>query len=236
MSDGFLHRYFLNNGGKKLYKWSHYFDAYERHFARFRGQSPTMVEIGVAGGGSLDMWKAYFGPGARIVGVDVDQSCKQHESEGIEVIIGSQDNPVVIDSIFAKYPNIDIVLDDGSHQMRHVMKTFQLMYDRISANGVYMVEDLHTAYWNEYEGGLKRAGTFIEHAKDLIDALNAVHTREAVPISDFTRSTHSMSCYDSIIAFEKRPQGRRFAPTTVAMPLEAPKPKAPPAPDPKAPS
>jgi hypothetical protein len=29
MSDGFLHRYFLNNGDKKIHKWIHYFDMYE---------------------------------------------------------------------------------------------------------------------------------------------------------------------------------------------------------------
>ena len=65
MSDGFLHKYFLNNAHKRLHKWVHYFDIYERHFERFRGKSPTMIEIGVQGGGSLAMWKEYFGPGSR---------------------------------------------------------------------------------------------------------------------------------------------------------------------------
>lgn len=214
---------FSQQRGKKLYKWAHYFDVYERHFARFRGQAPTMLEIGVAGGGSLAMWKAYFGPGARIIGVDVQPHCKEHESEGIEIFIGSQDDPALIEQIFAKYPNIDIVLDDGSHQMHHVMASFQLLYDRINPNGVYMVEDLHTAYWDEFGGGHKRPGTFIEHAKDLIDAVNAVHARDAVPVSEFTRSTHAISFYDSIVAFEKAPQGRRFAPTSNAMGLDTPK-------------
>ena len=65
LSDGFLHKYFLNNAHKRLHKWVHYFDIYERHFERFRGKSPTMIEIGVQGGGSLAMWKEYFGPGSR---------------------------------------------------------------------------------------------------------------------------------------------------------------------------
>ena len=60
MSDGFLHRYFLNNGDKKIHKWIHYFDAYERHLGRFRNKSPVMLEIGVFGGGSLKMWKDYW--------------------------------------------------------------------------------------------------------------------------------------------------------------------------------
>ncbi len=58
----------------------------------------------------------------------------------------------------------------------------------------------------------------MELAKDLMDSLNAAHTRGALPISDFTASTFSMSVYDSIIAFERRPQGARLAPVTQPMP------------------
>lgn len=215
--DGFLHRYFLNNGHKRLHKWVHYFDIYERHFARFRGKRTTMVEIGVSGGGSLAMWRAYLGPQARIIGIDIDPSCKAHEAEGIEVMIGSQDSPALLDNLLARYPKIDIVLDDGSHMMRHVNASFRHLYPRISPEGVYMVEDLHTAYWDEYEGGLRRPGSFMETAKDLMDELNAAHSRGVLPVSDFTRSTFSMSVYDSIIAFERRPQGARHAPITEPM-------------------
>jgi cephalosporin hydroxylase len=218
MSDhGFLHRYFLNNGHKRLHKWVHYFDIYERHFERFRGKPTTMVEIGVSGGGSLAMWRAYLGSEARIIGIDIDPSCKAHEAEGIEVMIGSQDSPELLDNLLTRYPNIDIVLDDGSHMMRHVNATFRYLYPHISPNGVYMVEDLHTAYWEEYEGGLRRPGSFIETAKDLMDELNAAHSRGVLPVSDFTRSTFSMSVYDSIIAFDRRPQGTRHAPITEPM-------------------
>jgi hypothetical protein len=217
--DGFLHRYFLNNGHKRLHKWVHYFDIYERHFERFRAKPATMVEIGVSGGGSLAMWRAYLGPQARIIGIDINPACKAHEAEGIEVIIGSQDDPKLLDDLLARHPDIDIVLDDGSHQMRHVSATFRHLYPRISPHGVYMIEDLHAAYWEEHEGGLRRAGTFIEYAKELMDEINASHSRGALPVSDFTRSTFSMSVYDSIIAFERRPQGRRHAPVTGPMPL-----------------
>src|SRR2546427_93714 len=75
----------------------------------------------------------------------------------------------------------DIVLDDGSHKMSHVTATFQFLYPLMLKNGVYMVEDLHTAYWDEYEGGLRKLSTFIELCKDLIDELNANHSRGALP-------------------------------------------------------
>ena len=208
-SDGFLHKYFLNNGHKPLHKWLHYFDVYEHHFERFRHRPVTMIEIGVASGGSLAMWRDYFGPQSRIIGIDVNPACKVNEADGIEIHIGSQDDTDLLDRILALHPVIDIVLDDGSHMMRHQIATFQHLYPRISPRGVYMVEDLHTSYWDDYEGGLRRPGTFIEFSKDLLDSLNAVHTRGSAPITDFTTSTFSISAYDSIIAFERRPQGKR---------------------------
>ncbi len=209
MSDGFLHRYFLNNGDKKIHKWIHYFDMYERHLGRFRNKSPVMLEIGVFGGGSLKMWKDYLGAGSRIIGIDINPVCKQYEEEGIEIFIGSQDDPNVINQIFEKYPNIDIVLDDGSHIMNHMITSFELKYNRVNLNGVYIVEDTHTCYWDSYGGGLKREGSFMEFVKHKLDEMNAQYTQGELPISYFTLSTDYIACYDSVVVFERKPQGKR---------------------------
>lgn len=217
MTDGFLHRYFLNNSEKLIFKWNHYFDIYERHLSRFRGRSPVIIEIGVMGGGSLAMWREYFGDGCRVVGIDIDPKCKAHQDRDIEVFVGSQDDPTLFESVFSKYPRIDVVVDDGSHRMKETIATFCLMYDRIQSNGVYMVEDTHTSYWDEYGGGLRRSGTFIEFVKEKLDEINALHTKGALPVSEFTRSTGCIACYDSMIVFEKRRQGTRQAISTRGM-------------------
>jgi hypothetical protein len=212
-----LHRYFLANGGKRLHKWMHYFDIYEHHFARFRDAGPTVLEIGVFGGGSLQMWKAYFGPGARVVGLDVDPACRAHEDDGVVIHIGSQGDVGLLDHIVAENPPIDIVIDDGSHRMEHMRASFEHLYPGISPRGVYLVEDMHTCYWPEYGGGLREPASFIEFTKGKLDEINAVHTRDAVATTDFTRSTRSITIYDSVCVFEKAPQGVRQAPITGAM-------------------
>jgi cephalosporin hydroxylase len=180
---------------------------------------PVVLEIGVMGGGSLEMWKAYFGEGCRIIGVDIHPEFKQHESMGVEIFIGSQDDPAVIAQILEKYPSIDIVIDDGSHNYEHMIASFNLLYSKISPNGVYLVEDTHTNYWPDWGlgGGLKKEGTFIEFSKNKIDEISAYYTGGAVPVSDFTVSTDSISFYDSVIVYEKRPQGARQAPITRGM-------------------
>lgn len=230
MNDGFLHQYFLNNPQKPIYKWIHYFDIYERHFAQFRGKAPVLVEIGVLEGGSLQMWKDYFGAGSQIVGIDINPACAQHAGDGIDVIIGSQSDPAVIDQVFAKYPQVDIVIDDGSHLMPDVLTSFKLMYSRLQPHGVYLIEDTHTSYWDEYGGGWQREGAVMEFVKAQLDALNAVHTRGVVPVSEITRSTRCIVCYDSIVVFERCPQGIRQTLITQAMdtpqtPYQRPDPK-----------
>jgi 23S rRNA U2552 (ribose-2'-O)-methylase RlmE/FtsJ len=176
-----------------------------------------MIEIGVMGGGSLAMWREYLGPDSRIIGIDINPKCKEHEDDGIEIFIGSQDDPATIDAIFSKYSKIDIVLDDGSHMMQHMISSFELMYHRLDSNGVYIVEDTHTSYWEDYGGGLGREGSFMEFVKQKLDEINAVHAREALPVTEFTRSTDCVACYDSVVAFERRRQGGRQAPITQGM-------------------
>jgi cephalosporin hydroxylase len=207
--DGFLHRYILNNSYKRIHKWVHYFDIYERHFERFRDKRPVMLEIGVQGGGSLAMWKAYFGPGSKIIGIDIDANCKQHECEDIEIFIGNQSSADIMNAILQKYPEVDIVLDDGSHIGSDTIASFNMLYDHVSPNGIYMVEDTHTSYWPKFQGGLNVNGTFVEFSKNKIDEVNAIHTEGAIPMSKFTTSTDSITYYDSVVVFERRPQSVR---------------------------
>ena len=203
---------FLTNQGGVIHKWEHYFPIYERYFRPWRNKSLTFLEIGVAKGGSLQMWRRAFGPLARIVGVDIDPKCRRHEGPGVFVRIGDQSDLGFLRSVIDEFGAPDIVLDDGSHQMAHIRATFDFLYPRLPKNGVYMVEDLHTAYWDEYGGGLHEPQTFIAHAKSLIDQLNADHARGALQPDAFTRDTFSIAFFDSVVVFEKGQVWRKEAP------------------------
>ena len=61
--------------------------------SRFRDTEFRMLEIGVWKGGSLDMWRRYFGASATIVGIDVNPECAQVVDSPNVVRIGSQDDP-----------------------------------------------------------------------------------------------------------------------------------------------
>lgn len=209
MSD--LHKYFLNNNGKVIHKWIHYFDIYEKHFSSLRSKPLLMFEIGVFKGGSLEMWNSYFGNQATIVGIDINPESKVPTPQNTYIEIGDQSDTNFLQSLIDKYGIPDIVLDDGSHMMKDLKTTFEFLYPRIKDNGIYLVEDLHTCYWGEFGGGLHNSNSFMEYIKDKIDELHAYYTREVLSPTEFTKSTQSISIYDSIAVFEKRPQPKKYA-------------------------
>jgi hypothetical protein len=202
---------FLTNQKRTIHKWIHYFPIYEDHFERYINRPMVFLEIGVGQGGSLQLWKRHFGPLAQIVGIDINETCKEFEEDQIAVRIGDQADFRFLDSVLAEFGPPDVVLDDGSHMMSHVRASFGHLYPRISPTGIYMVEDLHTAYWPEFEGGLHRNGSFIERCKGLIDELNADHIRGALAPTAFTGSTLSMHFYDSVVVFERGRHLRKHA-------------------------
>ncbi len=194
---------FVTHRGRSIHKWAHYLPIYERHLERFAGRSLILYEIGVSGGGSLQLWKKYFGPYASIVGIDIDPACASMEERQISVRIGDQADTAFLADVVAEFGPPDVVIDDGSHMPGDLWASFAFLYPLMRRDGLYLVEDLHTAYWENFGGGLRRAGTFVERAKDLIDELNAPSSAGATHVTDFSRSTWSMHFYDSIVIFEK---------------------------------
>lgn len=194
---------FKTNDGKVIHKWLHYFPIYEKHLSQWRNKTLTFVEIGVSKGGSLQMWQRFFGPMATIVGVDLDPGCAEHQEQGIHVRIGDQSDPAFLKSIVDEFGQPDIILDDGSHRMDHIASSFLYLYPQLSKNGLYLVEDLHTAYWEEFGGGVDRGDTFINISKRFIDSLYADHSRGVIQPDFMTKNTFGISFYDSVIVFER---------------------------------
>ncbi|MDR0804744.1 MAG: class I SAM-dependent methyltransferase [Oscillospiraceae bacterium] len=195
-----LYKDFRDNPNRMVDKWMHYFPVYEKHFGRFVNQSVNFWEIGVCMGGSVQMWDRYFGPFAQIIGIDILPECKQFENGNIHIEIGDQKDTEFLEFLVDKYGPPDIVLDDGSHIMSDACQTFDFLYPKVSKNGVYMVEDMHTAYMSGiYEGGLKEPGSFIEKSKDLVDSMNRF---SGLPTA-FADTIFEIAFYESIVCFEK---------------------------------
>ena len=185
-------------------KWQHYFSIYETHFAKYRGRRLRFLEIGVSQGGSLDMWKSYFGPRASIIGVDIDPACRRFHDDQVEIIIGDQGDPAFLKQLAQQVGEVDAILDDGGHRMDQQILTFEHLYPLLKDGGVYMCEDVHTSYDPTHGGGLGKPDTFIEYMKTRIDDLHDWYYRNPDATS-VARTTRSISFYDSIVVLEKKP-------------------------------
>lgn len=206
-----LEKYFKLNDKRVIHKWNHYFDVYDRHFSKYRNKDIVILEIGVSQGGSLQMWKDYFGNKAKIFGIDINPNCKELEEENIKIFIGSQSDRIFLRDLKTKIPTIDILIDDGGHTMVQQIVSYEELFNHIKEDGVYLCEDLHTSYWFEYGGGYKRKGTFIEYSKNFIDSINAYHIHQKkLKVDYFTKSVYSIHYYDSIIVIEKKPKEQPY--------------------------
>jgi hypothetical protein len=206
-------RLFYGHNGRLVDKWGHYLDIYDRHLGRFRniGRPVRLLEIGVYHGGSLQLWRRYFGSQAVIFGVDINPRCRELADPDTCIRIGSQADREFLRGVVREMGGVDIVIDDGSHVATHQRKSLEVLLPLVDPQGIYVVEDLHTSYFPGcFEGGIGRRGTFIEEVKVMIDGIHETYHRERTPFSDLRQSVEGIHVYDSLVFIEKKPQQRPF--------------------------
>ncbi|MHB8692123.1 MAG: class I SAM-dependent methyltransferase [Solirubrobacteraceae bacterium] len=182
--------------GLGIWKWTHYFDAYERHLAKFVGGEVNVVEIGVYSGGSLEMWREYFGPRCTIVGVDVAEACRAYAGDRISIEIGDQADPAFWREFLSGGRSIDVVIDDGGHQVDQQVATLEALLPRLTPGGVYICEDVAGVNnpFHDYLAGLSRN----------LDAWNAPDPRESRTIpSTFQTMIASIHRYPYMVVIER---------------------------------
>jgi demethylmacrocin O-methyltransferase len=141
----------LRYGADKSSKVHGYTRAYERHFAPLRQRPVALLEIGIGGGASLRTWRDYF-PRGKVYGLDLADR-KSLEAHGVRTFQGSQADEDVLERLLFQTGPLDVVIDDGSHRWSDQVASFRKLYPHVTPGGYYVVEDLHTSYWDQYKGG-----------------------------------------------------------------------------------
>ena len=72
---------------KYTIKWDNYFEIYSNILDKYINKKITFVEVGVGNGGSLFMWKKFFGHRARIIGIELNPEAKKLEKNGFEIFV-----------------------------------------------------------------------------------------------------------------------------------------------------
>jgi len=186
------------------HKWLGYFQVYDREFGRYHGKSPRVLEIGVYRGASLQLWRRFFGDGATIVGIDIDESCTAFNApeHDIHVEIGDQSDPVFLQSVVDKYGPFDIIIDDGSHVASHQIASFNGLFDKsLKEAGIYFVEVLECMYWGHTDAFRDASVTTVEFFKMLIDIQNSIF--EDYTYNDFSVQIPGSRTQYEVIALAK---------------------------------
>ncbi len=202
--DGELLNIFTTKTGKSCHKWEHYIPLYDFYFSKYRNKPIRFLEIGVQGGGSLCMWRKWFGNDAIIFGIDIDPNCKKHDGVDGQVRIGSQTNTQFLKSVIEEMGGVDLVLDDGSHNMPDIKTSIDFLFPLLNDSGLYMVEDLHTSYWERHGGGYHSKDNFSNFVKETNDDIHHWYHHKPLIHPNISQFCSGIHIHDSIVVFEKK--------------------------------
>jgi len=185
-------------------KYKNYFPIYEKLFSRFRGKKITFVEIGVLSGGSLFMWRNYFGKDARIIGVELNPDAKRFEKDGFEIHIGNQSDKNFWKLFFEKVGEVDIILDDGGHTNFQQIVTTSSCVPFIKDEGILVVEDVFHSYGVSYgKKGFYNPSkySFINFCKKIVDDINYRFPESKKFQFSLNKYVSSINFFEAIVAF-----------------------------------
>lgn len=143
--------------------------------AHVRQKRLRVLEIGVYNGGSLRMWRDFL-PNARLFGIDIDSRCLAFEQEIVDTTIRLVDQgnaSQLTEFVEETGGQFDLIVDDGGHTMTQQTTSFEVLFPHVVTGGVYVIEDIGTAYWEEFGGrDIGVDGTSVALVKRLIDSIN----------------------------------------------------------------
>jgi hypothetical protein len=157
-----------------------YMDIYNTYLASFRKKNINLLEIGIggennskSGGASLKMWEEFFQYG-KIYGIDIYDK-KFCETDRIKTFTGSQTDYKFLEGVFKITGELDVIIDDGSHLNKDVVKTFLFLFRKLKNGGYYIIEDTQTSYMLNYGGDgfyLNNKNNHINFFKNIVDKIN----------------------------------------------------------------
>lgn len=149
-------------------KSADYLENYYLAFGDFFDKGVALLELGVARGGSLLLWRDLF-PKGIIAGLD-SSPVEVHDPTGrIKIFQGLQQDTALLDRIGREVApqGFDIIIDDCAHIARYAKASFwHLFHNHLRPGGVYVIEDWGTGYWAGWPDGRRYHGGLAEGQRD----------------------------------------------------------------------
>jgi len=131
-------------GTDKRPSMHNFIEIYERNFFPIKDSIKKFFEIGIFNGASHKMWKCYF-PNAEVYGIDIKEK-PWVAKLGIHTSITNQGNRDDLQAFVEEFgSDFDVILDDGSHIVRHQQVSLAALFKHLKPGGLYIIEDVHTS-------------------------------------------------------------------------------------------
>ena len=182
-------------------KYKNYFFIYDKLFNEYKNKNITFVEIGVFSGGSLFMWKNFFGKKARIICIDLNPESKKFEKYGFKIFIGDQSKESFWKTFFKKIGKVDLVLDDGGHTNYQQIITTNCCVPNIKDNGMLVVEDVHTSFIKKKWYNPSKH-SYINYCKKLIEDVNSRYPGLKKYNYSLNKYIYSIQNFESIVSYK----------------------------------
>lgn len=125
-----------------------YLPVYESLFAPKRQTAKHVLEIGIAQGGSIKLWRDYF-PTATIHAVDIySESELPSDVNELQNVSWYPNTDAYSPDFLRKLPNpLDVVIDDGPHTLQSQKECIAMYLPNLAKGGLLVIEDIATLDW-----------------------------------------------------------------------------------------
>lgn len=144
-----------------------YYKKYDDFFEKNNFAPETILEIGVFNGQSTKIISKAF-PDAKIIALDL--SLKEIDFSNYPNVKYMQANQIRTEElgviVKSEFPDgVDLIIDDASHIGAYSLITFNCLFPFLNFNGVYIIEDWGTGYWDSWLDG----GRYQEYPTSFFD-------------------------------------------------------------------
>tara|TARA_R110000796_G_scaffold76232_1_gene170654 strand:+ start:2345 stop:3016 length:672 start_codon:yes stop_codon:yes gene_type:complete len=146
-------KYFMTDKGKYINNnpsilGNNYWEIYDNIFGSLKNEEISLLEFGFgANGHCLETFAEFFTNAKDIIGVDYNQKFLdlKFKNSKIKTFFGDQDDISSLRNLAEHFGNkkFDIIIDDGSHWSKPVRNSFEVFFDLLKDDGLYVIEDTY---------------------------------------------------------------------------------------------
>jgi SAM-dependent methyltransferase len=182
---------------------------YKFFLSHLIGKSPHVLEIGIQGGDSIDLWHKYF-VNAKVVGCDIAPKPAGLDFEYHK--LDQSDRQQLHEFAATRERDFDFIIDDGSHCTTHQIQTILELWRCLKPGAVYIIEDIETSYWGNsdiygYPFNANIADqNVVSSSVDLISSINSEFaiTNRCGPLDDISAEIELVSFGHNCIIYIKK--------------------------------